>query len=115
MAILDDLRQAVTNAVSAGADAARAQGTALRGDFENLVRPQLDGVLVQVAAITSDFVDGNISQEQAQSDLATQCNRIRPIIIGAAELELLAVQTIIKAVLDALKAAVKGAAGVAIL
>jgi hypothetical protein len=115
MAVIDDLRQAVTDAISAGSAAARAQGTALTGDFENLVKPQLDDILVQVAAITEDFTAGTILKDQAQGDLTEQRNRIVPVILGVAELSLLAVQTIINAVMDALKTSVNTAAGVALL
>ena len=115
MAVIDDLRQAVSGAISAGASAARAQGVALKGDFESLVKPQLDDVLVRVAGITKDFIAGNILKDQAQDDLTEQRNRVVPIILGEAELALLAVQTIINAVMDALKTAVNTAAGIALL
>jgi len=119
MAILDDLRTAVTNAISAGANAARGQGTALKGDFENLVKPNLDDVVVQIAAITEDVIAGNISQAQAKDDLGTQLDRIQSVILAEAELALLAVQVIINSVINALKSAVNtattGAIGVALL
>lgn len=115
MAVIDDLRQAVSGAISAGSSAARAQGIALKGDFETLVKPQLDDILVQVAAITEDYTAGNILRDQAQGDLTTQRNRIVPVILGVAELALLAVQTIINAVMNALKTAVNTAAGIALL
>jgi len=115
MAIIDDLREAVTGAISAGAKEARAQGVALKGDFEDLVKPQLDDIVVQIAAITNDFVVQNISKEQAQDDLATQVDRIKPIVLGVAELALLSAQIIINTVLDALKTAVNSAAGIALL
>ncbi len=110
MAILDDLRQAASGALSAGAAAARGQGTALRADFENLVRPNLDAVLVQIAAITEDVVARNIGADQARDDLATQRDRVQAVILAAAELALLAVQVIINAILDALKSVVNAAA-----
>jgi hypothetical protein len=113
--ILDDLRQAATSAISAGATAARGQGTALRGDFENLVKPQLDDILIRIADIANDFRAGNILAPQAKDDLATQYNRVKPVILGVAELALEAVQVIINAVLDALKAAVNTAVGVVLL
>jgi hypothetical protein len=115
MAVIDDLRQAVSSAVAAGSTAARVQGTALKGDFENLVKPQLDDILVQIETITSQFVSGDISQDQAQDDLTEQCNRVTPVILGVAELAVLAVQAIINAVMDALKAVVNKAAGIALL
>ena len=114
MAILDDLRTAATGALSAGAAAARGQGVALKADFENLVRPNLDAVLIEVAAITEDVVAGNIGADQARDDLATQRDRVQAVILAAAELALLAVQVIINAVLDAVKAVVNAAASRAI-
>lgn len=119
MAILDDLKTAVTSAISAGTSAARGQGTAIKGDFENLVKPNLDAVAVQIAAITEDVITGNISQDQAKEDLGTQLDNIQPLILAEAELALLAVQVIIDAVINALKSVVntvtKGAIGVALL
>jgi hypothetical protein len=115
MAVIDDLRQSVSGAISSGASAARAQGVALKGDFESLVKPQLDDILVRVAAITENYTAGNILEDQAQSDLAAQRNRVVPIILGVAELTLLALQTIINAVMNALKTAVNTAAGIALL
>jgi hypothetical protein len=119
VAILDDLRTVVTNAISAGANAARGQGAALKADFENLVKPNLDAVVVQIAAITDDVIAGNIGQEQARDDLRTQLDNIQPLILAVAELALLAVQVIINAVMDALKSAVNaattGTIGVALL
>jgi predicted type IV restriction endonuclease len=106
MAVLDDLRTAVTNALSAGAGAARAQGTALATDFEKLVKPNLDAIVVEAAAIAQDRIDGNIGDDQARDDLATQFDRVQTEILAAAELSLLAAQVIINAVLDALKAAI---------
>jgi hypothetical protein len=115
MTILDDLRQAATSAISAGATAARGQGTALRGDFENLVKPQLDDILIRIADIASDFIATTISKQQAQDDLVEQYNRVEPVILGASELLLEAGQVIINAVLDALKTAVNAAVGVALI
>lgn len=115
MDILGDLRRAVGGALSDGADAARTQGAALKSDFENLVRPQLDDILKQTAAITDDFLAGDIGKEQAQEDLLTQSNRIKPLILAVSELALLAVQVIIDAVLNALKSAVNTAAGAILL
>jgi hypothetical protein len=109
MAIVDDLRQGATAALSAGASAVRGQGAALTADFENLVRPNLDAILIQVAAITEDVVAGNIGTDQARDDLVTQLDRVQPLILAVAELALLAVQTIINAVLDALKTVVNAA------
>jgi len=101
MAVIDDLRQAVKVAVAAGSNAARGQGAAL--------------ILVQIEAITADFVAKNILQPQAKDDLGTQSNRVMPIILGVAELTLMAVQAIINAVMDAVKTVVNKAAGIALL
>lgn len=119
MAILDELRQAATQAISAGASSLRGQGTALRGDFENFIRPNLDGILIHIADISDDFIAGNIGPEQARDGLDTQMHSVRALILAAAELTLLAVQTVINAVLDALKtvvnAATTRATGIAVL
>jgi hypothetical protein len=109
MAILDELRDAATQAISAGANAARGQGIALRADFENFIGPQLEGVLIHIADISDDFAAGNIGAEQAADDLRTQLNRVQSVVLAAAELALLAVQIIINAVLDAIKAVVNAA------
>jgi predicted type IV restriction endonuclease len=109
LAILDDLRTAATQAVSAGVNAARGQGAALKADFETLVKPQLDAVVIQIAAVTDDAVAGIIGPEQAREDLKTQLDNIKPLILALSELALLAVQVIINAIMDALKAAVNTA------
>lgn len=114
MPIVDDVKTALTGALSAGAGAARGQGTALKQDFETLVRPNLEAIAAEVAAITEDLIAGNIGADQARDDLATQSSRIEPLILGVAELALLAVQVIINAVLDALKATVNAATSRAI-
>src|SRR5882762_9114336 len=119
MAIIDDLKHAATQTISAGANSLRGQGTALRGDFENLVRPELDGILLKIADITEDLTAGNIGAEQARDDLQTQLDRVQPVILGAADLALLALQTVINTVLDALKTVVNSATtrgvGIAVL
>jgi hypothetical protein len=115
MAILDDLRQASTQALSAGVSSLRGQGIALRADFENFVRPELDGILIMIADISADFAAGNIGAEQARDDLSTQLDRVQSVILAAAELAVLALQTIINAVLDALKTVVNTAAGIALI
>lgn len=109
MAIVDEVRTAVGNAISAGAAAARGQGTALKGDFENLVKPNLEAVVMQVAAITEDLVAGNIGKDQARDDLKTQFDSVQPIILAEAELALLSIQVIINAVMNALKSAINTA------
>jgi hypothetical protein len=109
VAIVDDLRTAVTGGISAGATAARGQGAALKADFENLVKPNLEAVVVQIAAITQDLIAGDITQDQARDDLQTQFHDVQTIILAAAELALLAVQVIINAVIDALKSAINAA------
>jgi len=106
---LDDLRTAATHALSAGVNAARGQGTALKADFERLVKPKLDAVVIQIAAITDDVVAGNIGLDQARDSLKTQFDNITPLVLAVAELALLAVQVIINAIMDALKAAVNTA------
>jgi hypothetical protein len=115
MAIINDIREAVNSAVSKGTAAARSQGAALHGDFESLVKPQLEDIYLQVAAIASDYIEGNILKDQAKDDLQTQCDRVQPIVLGVAELALLAVQSVINAILDALKSAANKAAGVALI
>jgi hypothetical protein len=109
MAIVDDLRQAGTQAISAAASSARAQGTALRADFENLVRPNLDSILIDIAAITEEALAGKIEPEQAQDDLKVQINRVRTLILAMAELAVLAIQSIINAVIEALRTVVNTA------
>jgi hypothetical protein len=109
MAILDDLTKAASDAISTGAKAARGQGTALKGDFEKLLKPNFEAILVQIAAITEDAIAKNIGPAQAKSDLATQLDRVQPLVLAIAELSLLAVQVIIDAILDALKAVVNTA------
>ncbi|HEX5314540.1 MAG TPA: hypothetical protein VFX38_06515 [Gammaproteobacteria bacterium] len=115
MAIVDDLTRALTDALSAGADAARAQGAALKGDFETLVRPQLEDIAAQAAQIAEDYVHGDIGEEQAEEDLAAQSHRIRPLILAESELVGLAAQTIVNSLLDALRKTVNTAAGIALL
>lgn len=106
MAIPDDLRTAANRALSAGVAAARGQGTALSADYENLVKPNLQAVVVRIAAIAKDLLDGNIENDQARDQINTQFDNVPPVIMAAAELAALAVQTIVNAVLNALKAAV---------
>ena len=76
MPIVDDVKTALTGALSAGANAARGQGTALKQDFEALVRPNLEAIAAEVAAITDDLIAGNNEADQARDDLATQSSRI---------------------------------------
>jgi hypothetical protein len=109
MAVVDDLRAAVAGAISAGSAAARGQGAALGADFENLVRPNLEAIVVQAASITDAFAAGRIGSGQARDDLQTQLDNVEPIILAAAELAVLAVQVIINAVIDALTGAVNAA------
>jgi hypothetical protein len=119
VAILDDLRAALRTAITAGASAARGQGVALRTDFEALVKPNLDAVAIQVAAIGEDLVRGNIGPDQARDDLQTQLDAVTPLILATAELSLLAAQVIINAVMDAIKGVLNAAStraiGVALL
>jgi hypothetical protein len=119
MAILDELRTAATQALQAGASSLRGQGIALRADFENLLRPNLEGVLATIADISEDFIAGNIGPEQARDDLATQSDRVQALILATAELALVAIQIVINAVMDAIKtvvnAATTRAGGIALL
>lgn len=115
MALLDDLKTAATDALSAGASAARAQGTALKGDFETLVKPNLDAIVVQIESITQDRINGIIGDDQARNDLNEQLARIQPLVLAMAELSLLAVQNIINAVLAALTAVINKAIGFPLL
>jgi hypothetical protein len=109
MALLDDLQTAASNGLAAGANAARAQGTALAGDFESLVKPNLDAIVVEVAAITQNRIDGDIGDDQARDDLSSQFGRIQTEALAMAELSELAVQIIVNAVLDVLKSAINTA------
>ncbi len=119
MALLADLRSAVEQAVSVGAGSLREQGTLLRADFENLVRPNIDDVLVRIADIGDDYTAGNIGPQQARDELQIQLGRVQTLIIAVAELALLAVQIIVNAVLDAIKGVVNAAttrfSGIALL
>ena len=119
MAILDDLRTAATQGLSAGVASLRGQGAAVRADFENLIRPNLDGVLVTIAEISEDLTAGNITPEQARDDLATQRDRTRAVIFAAGELTLVALQVVVDAVMDAIRTVVNAASsravGVALL
>jgi hypothetical protein len=115
MAILEDLKAAVTSAISAGADAARKQGTVLTADYNNQLLPNFDAVLIQIASITDDVVAQNITPTQAIPDFTTQFDCIPPLILAEAELVLLGVQVITNAVMDALKGVVNSAIGVALL
>jgi hypothetical protein len=115
MALLNDLEAAATKALTAGVTAARAQGAALAGDFETLVKPNLDAIVVQVAAITQDRIDGAIGDDQARDDLSSQFGRVRTEALAMVELSELALQTIVNAVLAALKGAINAAVGVALL
>jgi hypothetical protein len=114
VAILDDLKLAAENAISAGARAARGQGVALKADFETLVRPQLNGVVIQMAAIADDLIVGNIDRDQASDDMKNQFDRVEAVILAAAELAQLAVQVIINAVMDALRNTINLATSAAI-
>lgn len=109
MAILDDLKSAANAGLSAGVTAARGQGTALSNDFDVLIKPNLDAIVAEIAAIAEDRVAGTIGDDQAKSDLTTQLSRVGDLILAVTELALLAVEVIINAVVNALKAAVNGA------
>ncbi len=119
MALLDELKTAVTNGLSAGASAARGQGTALKADFENLVTPNLNAIAEEISVIGQDVVAGNIGADQAKDDIGTQLDRIQSLILASSELALLSAQIIIDAVNNAVKgvlnAATTAACGVAVL
>jgi hypothetical protein len=119
MAIVDDLKTAVTKAISAGAEAARGQGKALSADYQNLLLPNLEAVVVQIAAITEDVIFGDITKDQALPQFTAQFDCIPPLILAEAELVLLGVQIITNAIMDALKSAVNaattGAIGISLL
>ena len=119
MALLEDLRSAVGQAVSVGVGSLREQGTLLRADFENLVRPNIDDILVRIADIGDDFTAGHIGPEQARDNLAIQLGRVQALIVAVAALALLAVQIVVNAVLDAIKGVINVAttrlSGVALL
>jgi hypothetical protein len=115
MTLLDDLKNATLSALSAGASAARTQGTALKNDFENLMKPNLDAIMIDVAAITQAHIDRTIGDDQARDDLKTQFDKVQSLVLATAELLLEAVQNIINAVLKALTAAINAAVGIALL
>jgi hypothetical protein len=112
MSIQDELGKALSDGLKAGATAARGQGAALRADFENLVKPQFDDIVAQLAGIAQNLLDGNIGPDQARAASQTQMDGIPPIIEAAAELAVLAVQVIVNAVIGALKSAINTAAKV---
>jgi hypothetical protein len=109
MALQDDLAKAASEALSAGATQARNEGKALAGDFEALVRPNLDDIVARIAAITAARIAGTINDELAQINLGQQFKRIQDLAIGEAELVLQAVQDILNAVIDALKTVINAA------
>ena len=114
MAILDDLQAALKNGIAAGAASAQTQGVNLAQDALNAIEPNLKAVVAELAAIAQDRVDGNIGDQQAKDGVTTQLNRIPTLITEATELVAVALQAIIDAVLNALKAAIGAATGVAI-
>ncbi len=109
MALVDDLQKAATDTLVAGATAARNQGLALAADFESLVRPNLLDVSERVAAITAARIAGTINDDLAKLNLQQQFERIADLAIGQAELVVLAVQNILNAIIDALRAVVNAA------
>ncbi len=114
MALLNDLQKAATDALTAGAAAARNQGVALAADFETLLRPNLLDVIARVSAIAEARIAGTITAELARLNLQQQFERIEDLAIGQAELVLLAVQNILNAIIDALRLAVNAASNRAI-
>jgi hypothetical protein len=103
MAPLDDLTQAAESTLTAGATTAPAQGVALAADYENLLRPNLQAIVVQLASITEACVTGTISKDLAELNLNQQFEQISDLAVAESELVLLAVQNIINAVINARK------------
>lgn len=114
MALLDDLTQAADNALTTGATAARAQGVALAADYENLLKPNLQAIVVQLASITEARIAGTISTQLAQLNLNQQFESLSDLAVAETELVLLAVQTIINAVINALRSVINAATSRAI-
>ena len=109
MALLDDLSAAVTNALKAGADAARAQGAELANDFNTLVKPNLDSVVVAVASITEKRIAQQIGDDEARDLMGLAFDQVGTLILAMVELAELALQTIVNAVLASLKSVVNDA------
>lgn len=109
MALLDDLTQTADSTLTAGATAARGQGVALAADYENLLRPNLQAIIVQLASITEARIAGTINTELAQLNLNQQFESLSDLAVAETELVLLAVQTIINAVINALKSVINTA------
>lgn len=114
MALLDDLRKAANDALAAGAMAARQEGVALASDFETLLKPNLEDIVVQIAAITEARIADTISADLAQANLRQQLDSIEDLAVAETELVLLAIQNILNAIIDALKAVVNAASSKAI-
>ena len=109
LAILDDLRTAATQAVTAGVNAAKGQGAALRADFETLVKPRLDAVVILDRGNHRRCRRRHHRRRAGARGSENQLDNIEPLILAVSELALLAVQVIINAIMDALKAAVNTA------
>jgi len=62
--VVDVLRTAVNEAIWAGANAVRRKGLKLRADFETIIKPNLETVVIHAAAITVDFKSGNLTQDR---------------------------------------------------
>ena len=108
MAVIDVLKPLVQSGISAGISTARSQGQALRADIDNLIKPQMEDVVKQIASITEARLADRIEDDQAQDAIRTQLDRIQPLLLALGELSLLAVQTIVNAILDAIKQGVDG-------
>lgn len=114
MGVLDDLKTALTKGLDAGAAAVRQQGTAIKDDFTDFIRPNFDAIVAELAQIGEDRLAGRIGDQQAQDDAADQLASVKTILEAEAELGALAIQTIANAVLDALKSALNAAVGIAL-
>jgi hypothetical protein len=109
MTVLSDVQAAAENALTAGANAARNEGKGLAADLASQLKPNLLDIAAQIASITEARIAGTITTELAQLNLKQQFESIEDLAIAEEELVLLAIQDILNAVIDALKAAVNAA------
>ena len=109
MTVLNDVQTAAEKALTAGMTAARNGGKGLAADLASQLKPNLLDIAAQIASITEARITGTITTELAQLNLKQQFESIRDLAVAEAELVLLAIQDILNAVIDALKAAVNTA------
>lgn len=109
MTVLNDVQTAAEKALTAGMTAARNGGRGLAADLASQLKPNLLDIAAQIASITEARSTGTITTELAQLNLKQQFESIRDLAVAEAELVLLAIQDILNAVIDALKAAVNTA------